>query len=122
MNAKYQRENIGIQQSAIQRLSQKRFLPTDSPDTYEKRIRPLLLGVPNNDTTALAFLKNHLSGDFYTWMKIAGPVDINAYFTELKNLWLEHNPVISLNYETESIQQSIETLPIPKKDDFRTRL
>src|ERR1043165_854156 len=71
MRVKYQRENIGIQQSAIQRLSQERFLPIDSPDTYEKRIRPLLLGVPNNDATALAFLKNHLSGDFYTWMKIA---------------------------------------------------
>src|SRR3989337_319880 len=70
MNTKYQRENIGTQQSAIQRLSQERFLPTDSPDTYEKRIRPLLLGIANNDATALSFLKNHLSGDFYTWMKI----------------------------------------------------
>src|SRR3954453_14457065 len=85
MNAKYQRENIGTQQSAIQRLSQERFLLTDSPDTYEKRIRPLLFGVANNDATALGFLKNHLSGDFYTWMKIAGPNDIDAYFTELKN-------------------------------------
>ena len=62
------------------------ILPTDSPDTYEKRIRPLLLGVPNNDATALSFLKNHLTGDFYTWMKIANPADIDAYFTELKNL------------------------------------
>src|SRR3954451_20944736 len=107
MNVKYQRENIGTQQSAIQRLSQERFLPTGSPDTYEKRIRPLLLGVPNNDVTALAFLKNHLSGDFYTWIKIAGPNDIDAYFTELKNLWLERNPVISSNgsglYRTASI-------------------
>lgn len=66
MNTKYQRENIGTQQSAIQRLSQERFLPTNSPDTYEKRIRPLLLGVPNNDVIALSFLKNHLSGDLYT--------------------------------------------------------
>ncbi len=66
MNAKYQRETIGTQQSAIQRLSQERFLPTDSPDTYEKRIQPLLLGVANNDTTTLSFLKNHLLGDFYT--------------------------------------------------------
>jgi hypothetical protein len=86
MNTKFQRENIGTQQSAIQRLSQERFLTSDSPDTYEKRIRPLLLGVPNNDSTALSFLKNHLSGDLYTWMKIAGPGDIDTYFTELKNI------------------------------------
>jgi hypothetical protein len=126
MNAKYQRENIGTQQSAIQRLSQERFLPTDSPDTYEKRVRLLLLGVPNNDATALAFLKNHLSGDFYTWMKIANPPDIDAYFTELKNLWLERNPVITSSgagsYGIASIQQTIETLPIPKKDDFKIQL
>jgi hypothetical protein len=121
MNAKYQRETVGSQQSAIQRLSQERFLPTDSPDTYEKRIRPLLLGVPNNDATALSFLKNHLSGDFYTWMKIANPANIDVYFTELKNLWLERHPVISSN-GIMPIQQSVESLPIPKKDDFKTRL
>ena len=49
MNAKYQRETVGSQQVAIQRLTQERFLPTDSPDTYETRIRPLLLGIADND-------------------------------------------------------------------------
>jgi hypothetical protein len=38
MRSKYQRETVGSQQSALQRLTQERFLPTDSPDTYEKRI------------------------------------------------------------------------------------
>ncbi|GES89924.1 hypothetical protein GLOIN_2v1778214 [Rhizophagus clarus] len=92
MRAKYQHENIGTQQSAIQRLFQERFLSTDSPDTYEKRIQPLLLSVADNDATVLSFLKNHLSGDFYTWMKIANPAGIDAYFTNLKNIWLECNP------------------------------
>ncbi|GES93459.1 hypothetical protein GLOIN_2v1772633 [Rhizophagus clarus] len=129
MNAKYQRETIGTQQSAIQKLSQERFLPTDSPDTYEKRIRPLLLGVANNDATTLSFLKNHLLGDFYTWMKIANPANIDAYFTELKNLWLERNPIISssgMPYRQVPIQQLVssqETAPIqPQKDDFKIRL
>src|SRR3954447_23075013 len=112
--SKYQRETIGTQQSAIQRLSQERFLPTDSPDTYEKRIRPLLLGIPNNDTTALAFLKNHLSGDFYTWMKIAGPVDIDAYFTKLKNLWLERNPCVSTQIPI--VSQPIQPILTPQND------
>ncbi|CAB5309362.1 unnamed protein product [Rhizophagus irregularis] len=28
----------------------------------------------------------------YTWMRIANPAGIDAFFTELKNLWLEHPP------------------------------
>ena len=59
-------------------------------------------------------------------MKIANPANINAYFTDLKNLWLERNPLVSSigsdPYRSAPIQQSIEALPIPKKDDFRTRL
>jgi hypothetical protein len=38
MRSHYQRETVGSRQSALQRLTQERFLPTDSPDTYEKRI------------------------------------------------------------------------------------
>ncbi|GBC37222.2 uncharacterized protein OCT59_003313 [Rhizophagus irregularis] len=49
MRSHYQRETVGSQQSALQRLTQEKFLPTDSPDTYEKRIRPLLLSVADND-------------------------------------------------------------------------
>ncbi|GBB93416.1 hypothetical protein RclHR1_21680002 [Rhizophagus clarus] len=101
MRAKYQHENIGTQQSAIQRLFQERFLSTDSPDTYEKRIQPLLLSVADNDATVLSFLKNHLSGDFYTWMKIANPAGIDAYFTNLKNIWLESRDLAYTEIETD---------------------
>ena len=38
MRSKYQRKTVGSRQSALQRLTQERFLPTDTPDTYEKRI------------------------------------------------------------------------------------
>ncbi|CAG8556167.1 277_t:CDS:2 [Paraglomus occultum] len=57
---KYQRETVGTKQSAIQRLTQERFQPFDTPDTYETRIRPLLLGVPNDDAQVLGFLKSQL--------------------------------------------------------------
>ncbi|PKB94438.1 hypothetical protein RhiirA5_438786 [Rhizophagus irregularis] len=60
MRAKYQRETVENQQSAIQRLTQERF--------------------------------HQLSGDLYTWMRIANPASIDAFFTELKNLWLERPP------------------------------
>ena len=92
MRAKYQRETVGNQQSAIQRLTQERFQSYDTPDTYETRIRPLLLGVADNDAQVLGFLKSQLSGDLYTWMRIANPAGIDAFFTELKNLWLERPP------------------------------
>jgi hypothetical protein len=63
MKAKYQRETVGNQQSAIQRLTQERFQSYDTPDTYETRIRPLLLGVADNDAQVLGFLKSQLPGD-----------------------------------------------------------
>jgi hypothetical protein len=59
MRAKYQRETVGSQQTAFQRLTQESFLLIDTPDTYEARIRPLLLGVANNDAQVLGFLKSH---------------------------------------------------------------
>ncbi|CAH1769741.1 14250_t:CDS:2, partial [Entrophospora sp. SA101] len=92
MRAKYQRETVGNQQSAIQRLTQEKYQPYDTPDTYEVRIRPLILGVADNDAQVLGFLKSHLTGDFYTWMRIANPGGINEFFTELKNMWLERRP------------------------------
>ncbi|CAB5350276.1 unnamed protein product [Rhizophagus irregularis] len=102
LRVKYQRETIGTQQASIQRLTQERFLPTDNPDTYETRIRPLLLGVPDNDAQVLGFLKSQLSGDLYTWMRIVNPVGINTFFTELKNLWLERNPNLHGNQTSQN--------------------
>ncbi|CAG8777928.1 14134_t:CDS:1, partial [Rhizophagus irregularis] len=73
MRSHYQRETVGSRQSVLQRLTQEKFLPSDTPDTYEKRIRPLLLGVADNDAQTIGFLKNHLSGDLYTWMRAVAP-------------------------------------------------
>ncbi|RHZ76311.1 hypothetical protein Glove_199g117 [Diversispora epigaea] len=89
---KYQTETVGIQQVATQRLAQEKFLPFNTPETYETRIRPLLLGVANNDANILGLLKGYLSGDLYTWMRSDNPTDINAFFSSLKNMWLERRP------------------------------
>ena len=100
----YQQEIVGSRQSAFQRLTQKKFLPTNSSDTYKKRIWSLLLGVANNDTQIIGFLKNHLSGDLYTWMYAIAPAGINTFFTNLKDMWLEHasNLNESQNYQNNS--------------------
>ena len=113
MRAKYQRETVGNQQSAIQRLTQERYQSYDTPDTYEARIRPLLLGVVDNDAQVLGFLKSHLTGDFYTWMRIANPAGINAFFTELKNMWLERGQNLSgrIPEELSQIPNQIQALP-----------
>lgn len=98
LDEKYQRETIGTKNSAIQKLSQERFQPYDTPDTYEARIRPLILGVANNDAYVLGTLKTHLSGDreLYSWMRNENIAGINEFFTILKNMWLERS---SLNEE-----------------------
>ncbi|CAG8538505.1 6349_t:CDS:2, partial [Ambispora gerdemannii] len=118
-------ENLAINSPdtlrAIQRLTQEKYQPYDTSDTYKARIRPLLLGVADNDAQVLGFLKSHLTGDFYTWMRIANPAGINAFFTELKNMWLERAPNLNgqvsqqSSYNTKIIEapiipQSIEKL------------
>src|SRR5947209_4399501 len=112
MRSKYQRETVGSRQSALQRLTQERFLPTDSPDTYEKRIRPLLLGVADGDAQTVGFLKNHLSGDLYTWMRAVAPAGIDAFFTQLKDMWLERAPNLNggQNYQSSNSSAEIDKL------------
>ncbi|CAH1770255.1 10730_t:CDS:2, partial [Entrophospora sp. SA101] len=61
------------------------------------RIRPLLLGVANNDANALSFIMDHLPNELFTRMERANPTEINAFFTHLKNLWLKRRPS-SFNY------------------------
>ena len=58
----------------------------------------------DNDAQVLGFLKSQLSGDLYTWMRIANPAGIDAFFTELKNMWLERLP--NLNGEQTSQNNS----------------
>ncbi|CAH1768030.1 4968_t:CDS:1, partial [Entrophospora sp. SA101] len=94
---KYQTETVGTQQVALQRLAYEKFLPNDTPETYETRIRPLILGVANNDANALSFLMNHLPDEIFNRMESANLTEIDAFFTNLKNLWLKRRPS-SFNY------------------------
>ncbi|CAH1767734.1 7764_t:CDS:2, partial [Entrophospora sp. SA101] len=94
---KFQTETVRTQQVALQRLAYEKFLPNDMPETYETRIRPLIMGVANNDANALSFIMDHLPNELFTRMERANPTDINAFFTHLKNLWLKRRPS-SFNY------------------------
>ncbi|CAG8476195.1 24349_t:CDS:2 [Cetraspora pellucida] len=103
---------------ATQRLAQEKFLLFDNSESYEARIHPLLLEVADNDANILGLLKSHLSGELYTWMKIANPASINAFFTELKNMWLEHSP----NLYKGSIPVQISQTSAQKQPDFSNYL
>ena len=61
-------------QAALPKLAREKFLLTDTPETYEERIRLLLLQTPNNNADALAILWNHLPEELFTRVKIANPV------------------------------------------------
>ncbi|CAG8455123.1 8475_t:CDS:1 [Cetraspora pellucida] len=116
LNAKYQRETVGTSQSAILRLSQERFQPFDNPNTYETRIRPLLLGVADDDARVLGTLKTYLSGDreLYSWMRNENIADINEFFILLKNLWLECS---SLYVDQNSDQVQPKKKSLAKQND-----
>ncbi|CAH1764995.1 4489_t:CDS:2, partial [Entrophospora sp. SA101] len=63
---KYQTKTVGSQLASIQRLTQEKFLNSDTPETYEYRIRPLLLGVANDDANLMTFIMNHLPDELFT--------------------------------------------------------
>ncbi|CAG8601918.1 1570_t:CDS:1 [Ambispora gerdemannii] len=53
---KYYELTIGTRQASLTKLTQEKFLPIDTPETYKERIRLLLLQTPNNNADALAIL------------------------------------------------------------------
>ncbi|CAG8817210.1 2412_t:CDS:2, partial [Cetraspora pellucida] len=116
LNEKYQRETIETKNSAIQRLSQERFQSYDTPDTYEARICPLILGIANNDAYVLGTLKTHLSEDreLYSWMRNENIGAIDEFFTILKNMWLERS---SLNEGQNFDQAQPKKKLLAKQDD-----
>jgi hypothetical protein len=54
-------------------------------------------------------------------MRIANPAGIDAFFIQLKDLWLERNPSVSTG-QIPILPQPQEIASIPQKDDFKIRL
>src|SRR6185312_6842944 len=89
---RYHELTVGTRQASLTKLTQEKFLPTDIPETYEERIRLLLLQTPNNNADALAILWNHLPDELFSRMEITAPANIDEFFTNLKNIWLKRQP------------------------------
>src|SRR5277367_6045791 len=81
-------------------LMTDKFYPVDTPDTYEKRVRIRVEAMPFAD--ALPILYSHLPENLELRLKIANPADLNAFFTQLNDKWLEAGgPAMA----TQAIQQ-----------------
>ncbi|PKK57304.1 hypothetical protein RhiirC2_798285 [Rhizophagus irregularis] len=116
LQGKYREIMVGTNRSAIFALVNEKFFESDTPDSYERRIKPLVQAMPDAD--ALPYLFNHLPSDLEMRVRIANPATVNAFFTELRNIWHES--------AGKRIQAPTPT-PVsfttqPQKDDFKIRL
>src|SRR5271154_1631693 len=68
-------------------MSDKFYPGIDTPDNYEKRIHSRVEGMPFAD--ALLILYSHLPENLELRIKIGNPADLNAFFTQLNDKWLE---------------------------------
>ncbi|CAJ0638344.1 240_t:CDS:2 [Entrophospora sp. SA101] len=96
LNEKFKRETIGTMQSALSGLMQEKFTAFDTPDSYERKVHPYLIGFVQNDPNIINILLGHLPNDLFNRMENAGPANINVFFTTLKNLWMKQKPESSL--------------------------
>ena len=118
---KYREVKIGTAQASMKALMHEKFHTIDTPETYEKRIRPYVDAMPYAD--ALPILCSHLPENLELRIKISNPADLNAFFTELNNKWLEGGGPSMTARAIQQIPDPSQTLAIqPQKDDFKVRL
>src|SRR2546421_8933137 len=115
---KYRKVKIGTAQASMKVLMYEKFNTIDTPETYEKRIRLHVNSMPYAD--ALPILLNHLPENLEIRVRIANPADLNAFFTELNNKWLEAGGPSMTAQAIQQIPGPTQTLATqPKKDDFK---
>src|SRR5439155_13459511 len=115
---KYRKVKIGTAQASMKALMYEKFNTIDTPETYEKRICPHVNGMPYAD--ALPILLNHLLENLEIRVRIANPADLNAFFTELNNKWLEAGGPSMTAQAIQQIPGPTQILATqPKKDDFK---
>src|ERR1044072_4680809 len=87
LQGKYREVMIGTNQATLKALMSESFHPTDTPESYEKRIKPFVQGMVFADV--LPYLYDHILINMQLRIRITNPADLNAFFTELRNIWLE---------------------------------
>src|SRR5437762_2982797 len=112
---------MGTVQASMKALIHEKFHTIDTPETYEKRIRPYVDAMPYAD--AFPILCSHLPENLELRIKISNPADLNAFFTELNNKWLEAGGPSMTAQAIQQIPGPTQILATqPQKDDFKIRL
>ena len=129
---KYREVMAGNAELALQSLIQERFNPTDSPDTYETRVRKHIVGFA--DDQILPALYTHLPPDLRNSVKIymtirgAGAANqtVDNFFTDLRKCWVERQVGVSTfnqsNIEIQSQSAIHPQINSSKANDFIIRL
>ncbi|CAB4435830.1 unnamed protein product [Rhizophagus irregularis] len=87
LQGKYRDVMIGTNRAASIAIANEKFSPLDTADTYEKRIRPIAQTFPFNNI--LPCLYNHLPEHLQMRVRLSAPANLDAFFTEIRNIWLE---------------------------------
>ncbi|RHZ87772.1 hypothetical protein Glove_30g106 [Diversispora epigaea] len=119
MQGKYRETMIGNQRALLKALMSERFTSLDTIDTYEKRIRPYVLGIVDGEV--LPYLYDHLPPRLETRIRIANPNTVNDFFTQLRIIWLESGGSTSnfgneINTSASAMAYSIPINQFPQKN------
>jgi uncharacterized protein YoxC len=119
LQGKYQEVMVGTNRDALRALMSERFSAMDTSDTYEKRIKPYVQGIPYAEV--LPYLYEHMPQYMEMRLRQANPANLDAFFTDLRRIWLESRGRIAEQPATPSLSKTLST-SLPQKDDFKTRL
>jgi len=86
---KYREVMIGTSQASMKALINEKFSPLDTPDSYRQRIRTFTHSIADDD--CLPILYNHLPENLELRVRMTAPATKDAFFTNLRNCWLESN-------------------------------
>jgi hypothetical protein len=78
---------IGSNRAALKALMNEKFTEIDTPDTYANRICSFVQGLVYGDI--LPYLYDHLPDSIEMKIRIANPANLDAFFDEVRNKWLE---------------------------------
>ena len=117
LQGKYRDVMVGTNQGAIIALMNESFSPIDTPDTYAKRIRSLAQGQVFADI--LPYLYRHLPDNIEMRVRIAAPLNLDAFFDELRNKWYESG---GQKHLTTMVEQPQSKFALEKLADIAVRL
>src|SRR6185436_1325690 len=118
LQGKFREVMVGTNRDALRALMTERFSAMDTSDTYEKRIKPYVQGIPYAEV--LPYLYEHMPQYMEMRLRQTNPNNLDAFFTDLRRIWLESRGRIAEQPAIPSPSRALSTLP--QKDNFKVRL